>query len=405
MSEYPKSISEAKKFEYHFWKNKPIDSFNENTTSSTQIADDSVIANIYEKNDPTELPNNMRWMEVNMNDDIMLENIIKFLKSYYLIDLTNKFRLDYTLDFLKWSLGTDGFMIVIMTNDIICGVVGADIKNITICDKTDNFGVVDFLCVHPIFRQKKLVCILINEIIRKIAKCGIYRGCFTAERCIPSPIATMRYYHRPINYVKLQKYGFANMGENPEIIQKQFDLTNKLSNNYIPMQEKHISKAYELYILFMNKFKFYCNYSQQQFKSLLIDNKFTKSYVILKNDEVIDFCSYYELPYTIENIDDKINAGYIFLHSCNNVSIDEIIDNLLIIMKNNNLDLFNITDTMLLSNALLTKTFIFGEDSDVEDYCKIYRHMFLKGSGKLHINLFNWKCPKMSSNEISWFPL
>lgn len=406
MNNYPTSISEGKKYEYNFWKNKPVIQFDEFSTVSQQIEDDLTKRKVYGNDDSIILPNSMKWIFIDMKDDNILNSVVDFLKLYYINDIKNKFKLDYTIEFLKWAIGEDGFMIAIVSkiNNIICGVVGASIRKITVFDKTEKFGIVNFLCAHPIYIKKKIAFTLIDEIIRRIVKYGINRGCFTTERCVPTPITVMRYYYRPINYIKLQKHGFTYIEGNPEIIQNKFMIKDSISKDYIQMQEEHILESLKLYILFMSRFNIYCNYTEQEFKNILLDNKFVKSYVIMNDNKVIDFVSYYELSYFMDDSIDKINAGYLFLHSCNNISIDEIIENLLKLMKYNNIDILNITDNMLMSEVILTKVFKNDENSDNEDCEKVYEHKFLKRNKKLHFNFFNWRCPEITPKQISWFP-
>ena len=399
---YPNTIEEGKKYSYNFWKNKPVQKFDQMSVCSEQIEDDLQKRAVYGNNESIKLPESMKWIEIDMNDNESLQKVIDFLKLYY---VKNKFRSDYTSDFLRWVISSDGFMIAIVDklSNSICGTIGASIKHITVFDKTEKFGNVNFLCAHPMYRKKKIAFTLIDEAVRRIVKRGVNRGCFTTERCVPTPITVMRYYHRPINYLKLQKYGFCDAGGNPEIVHKKFEVKNEFPLNCNKMNNTHIKECYKLYRLFISRFNVYCEYSEEEFENMLIDNKFVKSYVVVENDKVVDFMSYYVLPYSIENVDEQINCAYLFLHSCNKITGGDMVEKMFQILKINEMDLLHVTDTMLMSDVLLTKELKNAQNSDADDYDNVFEHKFLKGNGKLHFNLFNWKCPEIKPRQISWF--
>jgi glycylpeptide N-tetradecanoyltransferase len=293
--------------------------------------------------------------------------------------------------------------IVNKESNSICGTIGASIQRVTVFDKTEKFGVVNFLCAHPIYRKKKIAFTLIDEAVRRIVKYGVNRGCFTTERCVPTPTTVIRYYHRPINYLKLQKYGFCDAGGNPEIVQKKFEVKNEFPSDCSEMTNIHIKECYKLYKLFMSRFNIYCEYTEKEFGNTLVNNKFVKSYVVIDNEKVVDFMSYYILPYAVENVDEKINSAYLFLHSCNKMNGNDMVEKLFQILKMNEMDLLNVTDTMLMTDVLLTKELKNTQNSDAEDADKVFEHKFLKGSGKLYFNFFNWKCPEIKPKQLSWF--
>lgn len=404
VEEYPNSISKGKKFSYQFWKNKPVSSFDEMSLGSQKIEDDLSKRRVYGEKTPIKLPDSMKWVTIDLEDSVMMDTVVSFLRMYYLIDVKKKFKLDYTADFIKWALGNDGIMIAIVTkdNNTICGIIGTSFKTMTIFNKIEKFAVVDFLCSHPFYRKKKIAFTLIDEIVRRIVSNGVHQGCFTTERCVPSPTTVIRYYHRPINYIKLQKYGFTDVGGKPDKVQEKFTIKGVLPSNCVPMTPDHIQHITKLHKKFMSRFNIYCNYSEDDMKHLLLNNNYVKSYVITENEQIVDFLSYYLLPYFMDNENDKINAAYLFLYSCNNISNDTMIENILKICNNNGIDILNVTDTGTMSDALLTKDIGNDDDSDIESYEHVYEHKFLKGSGKLHFNFFNWKCPTVKPKQISW---
>ena len=153
----------------------------------------------------------------------------------------------------------------------------------------------------------------------------------------------------------------------------------------------------------MSRFNIYCNYDLKEFTEIMTST-IVKAYVLKNSDnKPIDFVSYYLLPSLVVGTDQKVNACYLFLHTCLEANIDKMLDNLVCIAGANNMDVLNTTDIMEVGNALLTKESQKDEVSDADDYEKVYEHKFLKGSGKLYFNFFNWACPDILPKQLSWF--
>jgi len=403
---YPESISEGKDYKYNFWKNKPVTKFDNVYTKSENIEKRLSDRSVYNQDEPIKLPNSMKWIHVDLNNETTMESIAKFLKLHYLTDPSNKFKLDYTAEFIKWILGSDGILLAIVSvkSGAICGTVAASYNNIRVFDQTQKFGVVNFLCAHPIYRKKKIAFTLIDEITRRIVKSGVNQGCFTSERCVPSPTTTLRFYHRFLNYLKLSKYKFTEMeGGIPEKHHEKFLIKGEVPKQYKKIKLDYIPGVLKAFNSFMVKFNIHCEYTEKELANLLI-NKFVECYVELDNDDnVIDFVSYYKLPYIINGEDEKLYAGYLFLYSCNVTAGDEMMSNLLKLLSHNDmLDLFTVLDTMVMHDTLLIKHLPLECDSDVDSYQKPYQHKFTRGSGKIHFNFFNWKCPTVTPRQIQW---
>ena len=154
-----------------------------------------------------------------------------------------------------------------------------------------------------------------------------------------------------------------------------------------------------LYNKYMSQYNISCCYEKEELTNLLLNN-IVKSYVVTKNDKVIDFVSYCKINYTgKEGI--QIRSGHVFLYSLNTEYGENIMDNLIKIMAEDNIDVMISFDDMDINNILLSENFD-DKDSDVETYDKVYEHKFLKQK-KSYVNLFNWKAPFLSSQKISLF--
>lgn len=402
---YPTTFSEAHEHDYKFWKTKPVLQLNESSIYSTQITD---LENSKKYTDtPLFLPESMKWIRIENTDNENLEQVVVFLNKYYEND--ELFKTKYSVDFIKWVLGEKGYFLAITkkATNALCGCIGVYFKNVTVFNKKNDFAVASFLCAHPIFRKKNISKILMDELTRVVVRSGITQGCFSTDRYVPSPVAKIRYFRRPLNYMKLYKLEFSEI-EGDENQQKKYDNMLKIQgdfpSNYLKMKEKHLPDVLALYKKYMMTFNIHCNYTVDDLKQLLFGNSFVRSYVVKNSDkDVIDFFSYYELPYSVENTTEEINAGYLFLHTCNEIATEELIENLLRIMKNDNIDVANVTDIASLSGTLLSKDYDANEESDSESYSQNYQYKFMKGTYKLNVNFFNWKCPSVKTKQIYWF--
>ncbi len=409
-SSYPKRAKEAKNHDYTYWKTKPVTQLDEQSFVSQNIEHNLENRKVYASNDEIKLPESMKWIKVDTNNIEVMNNISKFLRTYYSTDDSEKFTFNYTTEFLQWAIGSDNICLAIVSkkNNAICGFISASFKTITVFESSKRFAVVNFLCSHPIYRTKNIAQTLIDEIVRQIVKTGVHQGCFTTERWIPTPTSTLRFYHRPLNYIKLQKYGFTDLEmmkheskKNPEKIQKQFDITEKMS--CIPMTLDHMEQVHKIYISYINKYNIYTNYTVQELTHNLLGNtNIVKSFVYIdKDNNVTDFFSYYKLSSAILNETAFINVGYLFLYSCN-MNSSKLIMDAMRAMKLDDVDVLNTTDTMIIPELIYTDNLATGEDSEDESFIKSYQYGFLKGSGKIHLNFFNWKCPAITSDKVCW---
>ena len=405
---YPTTVVESKSHNFNFWKHKPVSKFTDIVHSSDIIDKNIETRKNYSQNDPLKLPQIMEWKELDLNDINSLNKVCKFINEYESVGTKKKFKIRYTSELLKLALYPHGSILTISLkkNGEIYGVIGYCNNDVTVFDKTNNFGICHFLCVHPMYRNKKMVSILIDEMTRRLIKKDIISGCYVTNRCVPAPIVAIRQYRRPINYEKLHKLRFCALQEKcTEKDINNFVVATDIPKNYINMTSEHIPDAYKLLNEFMMRFNVYVNYSKSELKELLLNNKIVKSYVILdKEKNIIDFISYYDIEYECVDTDETINARYFYLHTCVNIGQDSLINESLKIAQQDSIDLITTTDTMLMSNAILSKEFSITNESEENDHTKIYEYKFVRSENKAYFNLFNWKCPEIKPVQLSWFP-
>lgn len=392
--EYSKSSKNEKPSQY--WKNKPVAKLNDFVYSSSRIND--LNENLFCKGTTQNpLPKSMNWNIIEISDNKNLEIACDFLNRHY----QDKNKICIGVDLIKWNLGNGGFILsIVNNNNAMCGMIGCGIRNMIVCDKKEKFAYVNFMCAHPSYRKKNIAQTLMNELARYVnVDKKISQGIFMSSKKICRPVSILRKYYRPINYLKLNDSGFLSIEGNIEVINKKFIVKGTPDSSFVPIKSEHMDDVYTLYNKYMSQYNISCCYEKEELSNLLFDN-IVKSYVVIRNGEVIDFVSYCQINYTgKEGI--QIRSGHIFLYSLNTEYGENMMDNLIKIMAEDNIDVMISFDDMDINNILLSENFD-DKDSDVETYDKVYEHKFLKQK-KSYVNLFNWKAPFLSSQKISLF--
>lgn len=410
MDRYPSTLNEAKSHEYSYWKNKPVKHINDPNNKKGQY-ENLKKRSLYSSVEPIDVKM-LDWTSVNLSDDSELNEVTCFINEHYVTDQQEKFTLHYEPQFIKWALGSDGELLTLKYGSNILGTVGFTIRNMTVENHTGTFGEVNFLCVHPKYRsinKKKstkktqhIVHVLIDEAIRRIVNKGTVKGIFTTEKYIPTPTATIRFFHRPLNYRKLFKHKFTILPGDVDSIHTRFAESIEPQEYYKVAKEDNINEIFDLYNEYAIKYNISVKYSKDELKHYLF-SPFTKTYVMESKGEIVDFVSYYVLSQSVKGSDEKIKGAYLFLYSCNKEDIQLLASNVIrLITRDTDCDVFNVTDVMNNSDFLLSNKKYADEESDQEDYEKSYDHKFIKGSGKLNLNFFNFGTSRMHSGQICW---
>lgn len=406
-NEYPNSIKKGQNYQYKFWNNKPVLHFTDISASSSHL-ENLKDRQIYSSTNQLKLSTSLEWKIIDITNDLQMVDVVKFLNMYYR-ELTD-FNIVYTVEYLRWALTSSGYILAInnkKTNKF-CGIICANIKSLTIFDKTTETCNIQYLCADPAYRNKNISSVLIDEMTRILVHKNINVGSFITNRCVPAPISVIRQYYRPLNYRKLFNNKFIQLQDGKESTIKKFETIFNISLNdnarYVLMTDFDVKLALKLYNEYNARFNIYYNYDEQTFKQQFLNNEFVKTYSILdkENGVMVDFISFYVLPYTIKSSSETINAGYLLTYTCNTENTEDIIKNVLKLAVNLNLDLFYIYDMSTFGNTILTQELNNDEDSDAEiEMNKMFELKFLKTPIKVFFNLFNWQCPFIKSKQLN----
>ena len=129
--------------------------------------------------------------------------------------------------------------------------------NLRIRDKTVMCSEVNFLCVHKKLRGKRLAPLLIKEVTRISNLDGIWQGLYTAGIVLPKPVSTCRYFHRSINWQKLNDCGFSPLpaGSKPAYQIRKYALPENTSTKGLrPMTEKDLDGVLSLLKRYLGRF-------------------------------------------------------------------------------------------------------------------------------------------------------
>ncbi|AYV78241.1 MAG: N-myristoyltransferase [Edafosvirus sp.] len=382
-----RTLEEANKKQYKFWNTQPVVKLNE------FIVKDGPVVQIEQNNIPQEeykISDNYRWEVLDLNNEDDLDKITKFIQKNYIENESSKFRLFYTKEFIKWAISNQSYCLgaSVIANGRLGGFISARITNLQVNDNIIKAGEVNFLCVHPELRAKGMAPLLIKELNRRLNLQNIYQGYYTAERYVPKPFASMKYLHRPLNYKKLLDLEFIAEDKKAKIknILTFYAVNDKMESKFVKMEREHMVDAHKILTEYMEKYNFHHIYTYEEFEHCFQNSDIMKSYVVIEDNKVVDFASYYKLQSLVidENLKQKhkfINAAYLYMYTSQQTTSFSIIKNLLIAAKLEGLDVFNATNIMENENIL-------------------HELKFQEGTGVLHHYLYNWKCADMKPSQI-----
>ena len=116
---------------------------------------------------------------------------------------------------------------------------------------------INFLCIHKKLRSKRLAPVLIKEITRRCHLEGIWEAVYTAGVVLPKPVATCRYFHRALNWMKLYETGFSPLplGSTKErmVMRNKLPDSTRLSGIRL-MEEKDVNSVTALMGTYLAKF-------------------------------------------------------------------------------------------------------------------------------------------------------
>lgn len=355
---YPKTHEEGLKHKYKFWSTQPVPSLEDHLVIDKPIANEP----------PTEkrqLPTNYEWYNVDLTDVTVCDNVAEFLSKYYVENIGNKFKLKFTREFLQWTFVTPrhrpGLAFGVTFNSNLVAFIGATIINIRVGQHTLECAEVKFMCIHSNFRNKSLATQLMKEMRRRLANENITYGHFVTDRYVPKPFFSGTQHHRPLNVRKLVDSEFQILDKTHDIeeVELHFRLpkTTVGKRQFIRMEECHVEEAHILLTDYLEKYNFYQVLTEEEFRHIFL-NDHVDCYLLVDADgEILDFASYYKTQLYSPSKDEIINRAQLFYYTTHVETPYAIVYDLLVLAKNNGMDVMSTLEVLENENLLITLNF------------------------------------------------
>jgi hypothetical protein len=402
------SFREAEKKEYTFWKSKPVQKIANKHILSEQIKSGDHIREKYSK--INKLPPDYEWHQVDISDD-KISIVCDFLNDNYrsgCVSLIN-------VDKVRWETMGKGFFVCVRQIDTqeIVGCIGITARFLQINSDSKLTAEPIYLCCSGDIRDAGMPQVMINELIRR-ASPTYDVGSFCTDRIIPTPVATIRYYSRPLNYKYLKANDFVSVGDvDDDVAHDQIKIKLKPAKSvyFAEKTDKNVMLVLKLYTEYMKSFNIHHILNLEEIENYFFDDRFVRT-VFYENGsgEIVDFLCY--RFYTIVNTDrivteddkygNRIEASNIFMYSSNYIRPDILIMNAFKICAREKRHLMYVPDMMGSNEIILSPVKKSDEDTlDEEDNALFDQHM-VKSRKKQFINLFNWKAPQMTQEMVSY---
>lgn len=405
------SNREAQDKSYRFWKSKPVIKYGTKPVTSNKILDAKTVRTKYGTDVETTLIDGYRWMTIDVaSDEFENSGVIEFINN----NISNQYVTHVTADRIRWEVNGSGTFICAVHNDTIAGCVCICCKTLQINDSTQNVCESSYLYVSPDLRGTGLVKVIINEAIRRAVNTGCDVGSFCTDRIIPSPVATIRYYTRPLNYKYLKANDFVSVGEVDDDVAHdriKIKLRPPKSVKIAENTDENVQLVHDLYVESMKSFNLHHVLSLEEIRHYFFDDRFVQTILYEdENGDVVDFLTYryYDIVNTgrPSNPDDKygniIRATAIFAYSSNFFRSDILVINAFKVISLARHHLVYIPDTMSSNEIILSEVKVSDEDTLDEEEHALFDQHIMKSRKKQFINLFNWSCPLMTQEMVSY---
>jgi len=363
-----------------FWKNQPVPQTRNELEETNGLIREAV--NI--SKNPCKLPVGMYWVSLDLTNETTLNEIYILLKNNYVADANETVRFDYSKDFLKWALSSPNLTLIcgikqFGNSNLISIITGT--QEITKCkDVHVKVLAINFLCVHKNFRLHGITPLMIQEITRQANLHNILVATYTSGTFLPTPICTTKYWHRTLNSKNLLDFDFIPKLNLQELI-KKMKLPSKVSTNgWRSIQITDSKQVCEL--LNKSKYKLQRIFETQDIEYLFKNiPKVISSYVVENNGIITDFGSFYQVSLHNLNKQNIISISYCYYYAHTTISLETLIQNLLIESNNQKCDVFNCLDIM--------------------DNVSFFENLkFDIGTGNLNYYLYNYGLGKCNPNDV-----
>ncbi|EAW10274.1 glycylpeptide N-tetradecanoyltransferase swoF [Aspergillus clavatus NRRL 1] len=384
---------------YRFWQTQPVPRFDE--TSSDVGGPIKMIDPEKVSKEPDTLIEGFEWATLDLTNEAELRELWDLLTYHYVEDDNAMFRFRYAESFLHWALMSPGWkkewhvgVRATKSRKLVASICGVPTE-IRVRDQKIKVVEINFLCIHKKLRSKRLTPVLIKEITRRSYLNGIYQAIYTAGVVLPTPVSSCRYYHRPLDWLKLYEVGFSPLpagSTKARQITKNHLPSSTSTPGLRPMESKDIDAVQDLLERYSSRFALNQAFTREEIdhwlvhKPEVVKEQVVWSYVVEDADthKITDFFSFYNLESTvIQNAKhDNVRAAYLYYYATEVAFTKDmkalkerllmLMNDCLILAKKAKFDVFNALT--LHDNPLFLEQLKFGA-----------------GDGQLHFYLYNYR--------------
>lgn len=372
---------------HKFWETQPVGQFRDREDPSSRegpIEDPAPLSQV--KQEPYNLPAQYEWYICDVTCEETLTDIYSLLTHNYVEDDENMFRFDYSKDFLRWALKSPGYYkswhigVRIKGTRKLVGFITGVPARVRVRERVVTAAEINFLCVHKKLRSKRLAPVLIKEVTRRVHLENIWQAVYTAGIVIPTPITNCQYWHRSLNPKKLIDVGFSRLGPRMTMNRtiKLYRLPETTATQGFRGMECHdVPVVTRLLRSYLGQFVVAPEFSEDDVEHWLLPKENVVDSYVVENPEtreITDFCSFYTLSSTIlgnQNYS-KLKAAYSYYNVSTSTPLIQLMNDVLIVAKQKDYDVFNALDIM--QNSTFLKELKFGP-----------------GDGHLHYYLYNYR--------------
>ena len=341
-----------------------------------------------------DLPPGYEWDEVDVDTQEGRDEVFTLLANNYVEDDDEMFRFAYAPEFVSWALQPPGYekswhvgIRISCTKTLVALITGIPAE-VSANGKRLKVAEINFLCVHKKLRRKNFAPVLIREVTRRINLKDVWQAAYTAGVVLPKPCAKARYWHRSINVKKLVDIRFTQLGRGMSMAEtiEHYAMPKKIRVQGLrKMEAKDVPTVTRLLNSYFSKFKLAPVKNEEDVRHWLVPrDEVVYSYVKIdeRTNEATDFCSFYNLSSTVIQASSGgsnakrnnvlLKAAYCYYNVATSENIEDLVQDALILARDNGFDVFNALNVS--ENAQFLETLKFGI-----------------GDGDLHYYLYNWK--------------
>ncbi|KAL3474664.1 Glycylpeptide N-tetradecanoyltransferase [Aspergillus californicus] len=386
---------------FKFWQTQPVPHFNEASDAAAAGGPIKRIDPAKVSKEPDALVEGFEWATLDLTNEDELRELWDLLTYHYVEDDNAMFRFRYSKSFLHWALMSPGWrkewhvgVRATKSRKLVASICGVP-TDVRVRGQKIKVTEINFLCIHKKLRSKRLAPVLIKEITRRCYLNGIYQAIYTAGVVLPTPVSSCRYYHRPLDWLKLYEVGFSPLpsgSTKARQITKNHLPSHISTPNLRPMEAKDIDVVHNLLERYLKEFDLNQAFSREEIEHWLVHRENPQkeqvvwSYVAEdpETHKITDFFSFYNLESTViqHPKHDCVRAAYLYYYATESAfspdkkalkdRLQMLMNDALILAKKARFDVFNALT--LHHNPLFLEPLKFGA-----------------GDGQLHFYLYNYR--------------